>query len=287
MLNHIARYAAATDDKAWLRAHGDMVLRAGDYICGRFNPQYDLIYGVEEANDIDEQGREIDLPGGYSTHINTVCAQGLRDGATLAALLGAKEQAKNYRTIAGRVQKAIEERLFDEKRGEYLFGLTKQGHPLLGTLWFKLMPAYVPLRWNERDAGTFWKLWKSSYNLDPKIPGGYWGQDFRPVIGKKESVFFRYSGVGPYIGVSAAIAHLLLLAGEDAKARQQIEFFCRWTNQSNLIPEHINTINAGRNGNCDGLYPHGNYYADSGNLFQLSFFLRLAMHYPHRLGIKI
>ena len=131
---------AATGDKAWLQAHRDMVLRAGEYLCGLLNPQYDLIYGVEEARDIDNEGREIDTPGGYTTHINTVCVQGLRDGAALAAMLGARGPARRFRATANRVGTAIESRLFDEKRGQYLFGLTEEGDPLVGTLWFKLMP---------------------------------------------------------------------------------------------------------------------------------------------------
>lgn len=104
------------------------------------------------------------------------------------------------------------------------------------------------------------------------------------MIGKKESSFFRSAGKGPYVGVSAAIAHLLLLGGEDIKARQQIEFLCRWTNDSHLIPQNVCTFHAG--GSCSR-YPNGHYWVDSGSLFHLSFFLRLAVNYPDRLGLKL
>ena len=284
MLIHIANYIAATEDKTWLIAHRDMVLHAGDYLCKMFNPEYDLIYGVEEARDVDEQGNVIDLPSGYSTHINTVCAKGLHNAATLAARLGQKESAKKFSDTAKKVEKAIEDKLYDEKRGQYLLGLTDNGRPLLGTLWFKLMPGYVPLVWNQRVESTFWKLWESSYNLDPKIPGGYWGQDFRPMINNKDFDFKNSPGKGPYIGVSAAIAHLLLLGKEEALARQQIEFFTRYTNDSHLIAQNLCTFYAGRD---YSMYPNGQYWVDSGNLFHLSFFLRLAIHYPDKLGINL
>lgn len=284
MLINIASYMQATEDKTWLIAHRDMVLHAGDYLCGLFNPEYDLIYGVEEARDVDEKGNVIDLPSGYSTHINTVCAKGLHNAATLAAQLGRMESAKKFHNTASRVEKAIEDKLYDEKRGQYLLGLTDNGQPQLGTLWFKLMPGYVPLLWNKRVESTFWKLWESSYNLDPKIPGGYWGQDFRPMIENIDFDFKNSAGKGPYIGVSAAIAHLLLLGGEEAKARQQIEFFTRFTNDSHLIAQNLCTFYAGRD---YSMYPNGQYWVDSGNLFHLSFFLRLAMHYPDKLGISI
>jgi hypothetical protein len=95
--------------------------------------------------------------------------------------------------------------------------------------------------------------------------------------------FGSSAGKGPYVGVSPAIAHLLLLGVEEAKARQQIEFFSRWTNDSNLIAQNLCTFHAGRN---YSKYPNGHYWVDSGNLFHLSFFLRLAIHYPDKLGIS-
>jgi hypothetical protein len=74
--------------------------------------------------------------------------------------------------------------------------------------------------------------------------------------------------------VSPALTQLLLLSGDVTRATEQIDVFTKYTNDSNLIPEHVNTLNSGKLGNY-GLYPSGYYWVDSGNLMHLSFFLRL------------
>jgi GH15 family glucan-1,4-alpha-glucosidase len=284
MLWDVWAYVDATEDLAWLRKHESMVLRAAEFLMTKFRPDLQLIWGVEEGAEIDETtGNTIPWPAGYTTHINAVCAKGLRCAGELAGKLGKPDQAKKYAQCASQVQKSIENRLFDEKKGTYCFGILEDGTRVTGSLWLALMPGYVNNCWNDRVASTFEYLWKRNHGHDPKIPQGYWSRDYRPVIGKKESHFFNYSGVGPNIGTSPAIAHLLLLGGDTRRAKEQIELFTQFTNDSNLIPEHINTIHPGKTGTY-GCYPDGHYWVDSGNLFHMSFFLRLISTFPKLLG---
>jgi len=280
MLWHIGEYINATGDVDWLRQHEAMALRAADFLFSKFNPELQLIWGIEEGGEVDDKtGKEVDWPAGYATHINAVCEKGLCCAAELAERLDKLDLAKKYRCCASQIHEAIETKLFNEKAGTYCFGILEDGTQLTGSMWFALMPGYVNNRWDSKVASTFEYLWSRNHGHDPKIPNGYWYRDCRNLVGKTESHFFNYSGVGCTIGTSAAIAHMLLLGGDTQRAKEQIELCVQFTNDSNLIPEHINTIHPGKIGNY-GCYPDGYYWVDSGNLFHLSFFLRLISTFP-------
>ena len=275
MLWHIHAYVEATGDIDWLKKHRKMVFSGADYILSKFNPELNLVWGVEEMTVIDERtGKEIDCPAGYTTGINAVCEKGLRCAADLSAKIGDAQKAKEYAGYASKIARAIDEKLFDESAKTYVLGILDDGTRFLHSFWFILMPGYVNNRWDDHVAATFDYVWSHNHGHDPKIPESVWGCDLRPVMNKTQSCFFEYSGLGPGIGISPAFAHLLLLSGDVSRASQLIELITQYTNDSNQIPEHINTIHKGKCGNY-GLYPDGYYWVDSGNLMHLSFFLRL------------
>jgi hypothetical protein len=275
MLWHIWAYVNATDDIAWLKKHQQMVFGGADFLISKFNPDLNLVWGVEEMTIWDEKsGREIDCPAGYTTGINAVCEKGLRCAAELADRIGNSSKAKLYSDCAAKIAHAIDEKLFDEKAKTYKLGILDDGRDCLYPFWFILMPGYINHRWDDRIAATFEYIWSHNYGHDPKIPNGAWICDYRPVMHKEKSCFFEYSGLGIGIGVSPVLTQLLLLSGDVTRATEQIDVFTKYTNDSNLIPEHVNTLNSGKLGNY-GLYPSGYYWVDSGNLMHLSFFLRL------------
>ncbi len=275
VLRQCGAYYRHTRDAEWLKNNREMIDRGAEYLISVFDEKYRMIPGREEAI-IREADGEIDSPEGYHVHINAACEKGLRDAAELALSIGHETKAGRFATYADKIKEAMAEHLWDEKEHRYLWGMDTQGKPFRGAMWFSLMPWYINCVWDEKASSTFRYLWERFYDKDPLIRRSYWSNDFTDLLEGKHSYHTKYSGAGPYIAVSAAIAQMLIWDGREDLAAEQINLITQYTDQTNLICEHINTIHPGSEGSFR-IYPEEPYAVDRGNLMHMSFFLNLAM----------
>jgi len=275
VLRQCGAYFRHSRDTEWLKNNWEMIDKGAEYLISILDGQYNMIPGREEAIVREESG-EVDSPKGYHVQINAVCEKGLRDASELALGIGHETKAGRFTSHADKIKKGMEKHLWDEAENRYLWGMDTQGKPFRGAMWFSLMPWYVNRVWDERASSTFWYLWERFYDKDPLIPRSYWSNDYTDLLEGKYSFHTKYSGAGPWIGVSAAIAQMLIWESREDLAAEQINLITQYTDDSNLICEHINTIHPGSEGRFK-IYPEEPYAVDRGNLMHLSFFLNLAM----------
>ncbi len=283
MLWHFGKFFDATNDVSWISVNWESVEKAGKFLESKYNPEMKMIWGQEEAN----------VPGmgkykiRYSLHINCVCALGLQSSAKIARAIGKTETAKRWLEISESIlSESIAQKFWDEKEKTFSFGFTESGERLtVPALWMTLMPFWLFDRFDERLADTLRYLKNRLYNKDPKISHTYWFYDYSVLIDSGKPVKSDYSGCGVWIGGLPVLIDALLKAGQAEQASEQIGKIVEWTNpENNLIPEHINTMHAGKLGNYS-TYPKPYYYVDSGNLLHLSFFLTMiAKNIPKMLN---
>ncbi|MCD6377841.1 MAG: hypothetical protein J7L99_03195 [Planctomycetes bacterium] len=275
VLHHCFVYYNHSKDKNWLNEHWEMIEKGADYLTSLVNDEFGMIPGNEEAI-IREQYGEVNWPEGYHAHINSACERGLRVAAKMAQDIDKQAQARKYLTAADTIKYNIFQRLWDDNDKRMLFGINLRGEPYRAAMWFSLMPWYLNCTWDEKAHSTFYYLWDKFYDKDPLIRHSYWSNDFTELAEGRESYHSRYSGAGPYIGVSAAIAEMLLWDGNEKLAEDQINLITQYTDESNLICEHINTLHPGSEGSLK-VYPEKPYAVDRGNGMHMSFFLHLAI----------
>jgi hypothetical protein len=282
MLWHVGAYVHATGDDAWLKAHWSRIRLAAVFLEAKCHPEFNLIWGQEEAV----------LPGiglvptRYSLHINCVCARGLEEASWLAERADQPGDARRWRKLASAILDiGVGQRLWDDDRQTFRLGLTEAGQPVEGAvLTFMLMPFWMHSRFGDREAAVLAFLNRELFDKDPKIRGAYWIWNYDPVLKAGGKVESQYSGEGAWIGSQPLVIESLVRTGQMSRAGGQVQVLLDWTNPAHeLVPEHINTLHAGRIGHY-GVYPEPYYYVDSGNLMHLSFFLTLvARHGPELL----
>ncbi len=275
VLRHCGAYYGHSRDGEWLRDNWEMIDKGAEYLIRLFDEKYGMVLGKEEAIIREETG-ETDSPVGYYTHINAICEKGLREASELAMGVGDETKAGRFASYADKIKEGMDKHLWDEQERRCLWGMDSEGKAFRGAMWFSLMPWYVNGVWDERGSSTFWYLWDKFYDKDPLIRKSYWSNDFTEAMEGRYSHHTKYTGVGPWIGVSPAIAQMLIWEAREDLAAEQINLVTQYTDESNLICEHINTIHPGSEGRFK-IYPEKPYAVDRGNLSHLSFFLNLAM----------
>jgi hypothetical protein len=273
MLWHFSQYVKTSEDYSWLKQNWQKVQSAADFLLSKFDSTIKLIWGQEEAH---IPGFE-KMPIRFSLHINCICAKGLLAASELAHLMGYDDLAGRYSaTGMDIVQNGIRKHLWDTDNCTFSFGLTEDGTRLTAAVaWMTPIPFWLFDFFDDLLCDTLKFQKKSLYNKDPKIKHTYWIYDFDLVLKKNKPLENKYSGFGVQIGTLPVIIYASLKAGLFEHAAQQIGILLEFTNpESNLVPEHINTVHPGELGNYS-LYPKPYYYVDSGNLLHLSFFLTL------------
>lgn len=274
ILWHSGNYYRYTEDNVWLRESWEMLQKAVEHLLSHFNSELQLIWGEEE-----EVIDGISDPKGFFLHINSICASGLQCASHLAQAYGNEKSKRKWLDFSKRIKTGIEKRLWNSQEKRYSFGIDQSGRLLRGTSFFCLMPAYFETIWNEKLDSTFWYLRKRLYNRDPKISHSYWHVDHTHESNLAQSEYARWAGIGPWLPVSAIMAMFALRAGYPDIAKEQTEIITKYTPESDLLPEHINTIHPGVEGSSlgYGLYPAENSVVDPGNLFCLSYFLNFVI----------
>jgi len=277
MLRHIWSYIESSNDTGWLETNWGKVVKAVEFLERKYNSELNLVWGVEEC-DIPGVGR---YPVRYSLHINLICAGGIESAGRLAEVYGADEKGESWKDLAEEIlTKGIKGNLWDAEKDVFSFGLTEDGFKLTApAAWLTLMPYWLYDRFDYSLESYCNYYRKELYGKDPKIPGCYWSYNFSPVMDAGEQVEDEYSGSGVWIGGLPVVIHALMKAGRQEEAEEQLANIIKYTNPDNkLIPEHINTLHAGKLGRYS-TYPEPYYYVDSGNLLHLSFFLTMIADY--------
>lgn len=282
-------YYEYTRDNFWLRENYLMIQKAADYLINyQFNEKYKLLYGSEEII-----ADSIASPKGYFMHINSVCAAGLKEASRLGKYYGNEKSSLKWLNYAQRIEKGIEENLWDKENKRYYVGINEDGKYYSTAEEMCLRPIYYHRRgkWDKRMDSTFWYLREKMYNKDPKIPFSYWkGELPVPIEEISQTTYTAYNGFGPWPQVSCMVATCSLVAGYPEIAAEQINIATTFTPEHNLFPEHINTLHGGKEGKrlkeqgailgtiIYDTYPEGsNYSVDPGCLFSLSEFVELVL----------
>jgi hypothetical protein len=273
MLWHFESYVKATEDYNWLKQNWHKIESALKFLLAKFDNKFNLIWGHEEAH---IPGYE-KMPIRFSLHINSICAKGLLAASELAQLMGNADLAGQCsETAMNIIQNGIRKHLWDAENRTFSFGLTEDGTRLTAAVaWMTPIAFWLYDFFDDLLCDTLNFLKKSLYNKDSKIKRTYWIYDFDLALNQNKPLENKYSGFGVQIGTLPVIIYACLKAKLFEHAAQQLGILMEFTNpESNLVPEHINTMHPGELGNYS-LYPKSYYYVDSGNLLHLSFFLTL------------
>ncbi|OHE71257.1 MAG: hypothetical protein A2007_03095 [Verrucomicrobia bacterium GWC2_42_7] len=282
MLWHFSEYVKGSNDYSWLKQNWCKIEVAADFLLDKFDPKFSLIWGMEEAH---IPGYE-KMPIRYPLHLNCVCAKGLLAASELAQLMGHDELSQKY-SAAGRdiIQNGIRKHLWDARNRTFSFGLTENGNRLTAAVaWMTPIPFWLFDSFDDVLCENLQFLQQSLYNKDSKIKRTYWIYDFDLVFKQNKLLENKYSGFGVQLGTLPVIIYACLKANLFKHAAEQLGILLEFTNpESNLVPEHINTLHPGELGNYS-IYPKPYYYVDSGNLLHQSFFMTLiARIYPEIL----
>ncbi len=278
VLKHWGEYIEATNDFQFLEDCIPGVIKLVDILEGFYNPEFQMCEGAEEVilkNPEGETGNDGQphIPG-FNLQINTAVMDGLYYASNMLKKADKTLLAAKALKLSENIRQGIQKHLWNEKEQRYLFGIGPEGNPYLGDMWFSLLFAYCQEKWNAFADKTFWYLWDKFYDKDPLIPHSYWSNDFSLLMKGKCSRHSRYTGAGPFIGVSPAICQMLMMSGRMDLAGEQLKLILDYTDDSNLIPEHINTLSTGQEGSFK-IYPEIPCRVDRGNLMHMTFFLNL------------
>ncbi|MCK4401102.1 hypothetical protein KAW08_02210 [bacterium] len=297
ILWHCDEYYHYTRDKKWLEENWQMIEKATEYLRTTYNEKFQMCLGIEEmvfrGKNVTGKSVDIGMPVGYSLHINGVCQKGLECASRLAREYGKDSLALKWGNLAEEIKAGIQKYLWNDDGKYYFAGIHENGQPfvtepyLLPALWYQ----YVNNRlWNERTASTFWAVRDIYYNKDRIIPNTYWQLDFnmpgpdgRSILEGGASDSRRWSGMGVRLSLNALTSELLLSGGYPAVAAEEIDTLLKYTDESNLVPQHIITVGVGEETKNFKIYPDKPNAVDRGNLLHLSFFLSLAASLPGKI----
>ncbi|MBA7500203.1 MAG: hypothetical protein GH144_01855 [Clostridia bacterium] len=284
VLWHCYEYYHYTGDKKWLKENWGMIEKGVEYLLTIYNERFQMLPGREEMV-FRGKGIDINGPPGYSLHINAVCKKGLECSSRLAMEYGKDDLASKWSNYARWIGSGIQKYLWCASGKYYIAGIYEDGQPFIvepfemSAVWYQ----YVNDRlWDEKTASTFWAARNIYYNKDRIIPHTYWlldyevpGPDGRSVLEGGASNARRWSGMGVQLSLNALTSELLLRGGYPNAATEEIDTLLKYTDESNLAPEHIITVGVGEEVRNFKIYPDKPNAVDRGNLLHLSFFLSL------------